>query len=189
MAQTEKPSLFELFLTFAKIGVMTFGGGYAMLPMLQREIVEKKKWCSEDDLLDYFAVGQCTPGIIAVNTATFIGYRTRGNLGGVIATLGIVFPSLVIITCLASVLEIYGDNPYVVKAFAGVRVAVSALITLSVIKLAKKSVVDVPTGILSALTLLLMLLFNLSPVIFVFVGIAWGIVFSLLTERRRGKTK
>ena len=89
----------DLFLTFAKVGVCTFGGGYAMLPILQREVVERKGWCSEEDLTDYFAIGQCTPGIIAVNTATFIGHRQKGILGGAFATLGVVFPSLCIINC------------------------------------------------------------------------------------------
>lgn len=102
-----KTSLVTLFATFAKIGVMTFGGGYAMLPMLQDEIVNRKHWCSEENLLDYFAVGQCTPGIIAINTATFIGYKTRGNIGGIVATLGMVFPSLVIISVVYHVLEAF----------------------------------------------------------------------------------
>ena len=88
--------LWELFITFAKVGVMTFGGGYAMLPILQREVVENKKWASEEELVDYFAIGQCTPGVIAVNTATFVGQKRRGVAGGILATLGVVFPSLVI---------------------------------------------------------------------------------------------
>ena len=94
----------DMFLTFAKVGVMTFGGGYAMLPILQREVVDSKGWATEEELMDYFAIGQCTPGIIAVNTATFIGQKNRGVLGGIIATLGLVFPSLVIITLLAGVI-------------------------------------------------------------------------------------
>ena len=90
--------LLQLFLSFAKVGVLTFGGGYAMIPLLEREIVEKRRWASSEELMDYYAVGQCTPGVIAVNTATFIGYKTAGNLGGIVATLGVVFPSFVIIT-------------------------------------------------------------------------------------------
>ena len=93
----------DLFLTFAKVGVCTFGGGYAMLPILQQEVVDRKGWCSEEDLTDYFAIGQCTPGVIAVNTATFIGCRQKGIPGGVLATLGVVFPSLCIITTLENV--------------------------------------------------------------------------------------
>ena len=88
--------LLDLFLTFARIGGLTFGGGYAMLPMLQKEVVENRGWATEEELADYFAIGQCTPGVIAVNTATFVGYREAGILGGVMATLGVIFPSLVI---------------------------------------------------------------------------------------------
>ena len=91
-----------LFLTFAKIGVLTFGGGYAMLPILQRDVVETKHWATEEELMDYYAIGQCTPGIIAVNTATFIGSKRKGFLGGVVATLGMVFPSLVLISIIAA---------------------------------------------------------------------------------------
>ena len=91
----------DLFLAFAKIGVMTFGGGYAMLPMLERELIDNRGWTTNEELMDYFAVAQCTPGVIAVNTATFIGYKLYGNLGGIVATLGVVFPSLVIITTIA----------------------------------------------------------------------------------------
>ena len=95
----------DLFWTFAKIGAFTFGGGAAMLPILQQEIVDKKGWCSEEELTDYYAIGQCTPGIIAVNTATFVGVKQKGNLGGVVATLGVVFPSVVIITIIAAFLR------------------------------------------------------------------------------------
>ena len=90
--------LLDLFLTFARVGGLTFGGGYAMLPILQREVVDKKKWATEEELADYYAVGQCTPGIIAVNVATFIGNTEAGILGGIFATLGVVFPSVVIIS-------------------------------------------------------------------------------------------
>ena len=96
--------LFDLFWTFARIGVVTFGGGYAMLPILQREVVETKGWATEEELMDYFAIGQCTPGVIAVNTATFVGQKNKGIFGGIVATLGVVFPSLVIISILAGVI-------------------------------------------------------------------------------------
>ena len=123
----------DLFLTFAKVGVCTFGGGYAMLPILQREVVEKKGWATEEELTDYFAIGQCTPGVIAVNTATFIGQKFRGNLGGTIATLGVVFPSLVIITLIAAFLTNFAEIPVV------------ALIAVSVLKLGKSTVKDAPS--------------------------------------------
>ena len=101
--------LLDLFLTFARIGGLTFGGGYAMLPMLQKEVVEKRGWASEEELMDYYAIGQCTPGIIAVNTATFVGQKTAGIAGGIIATLGVVFPSLIIITIIAAFIQNFSD--------------------------------------------------------------------------------
>ena len=109
--------LFDLFITFAKVGVMTFGGGYAMLPILQREIVENKSWATEEDLADYYAIGQCTPGIIAINTATFVGTKQKGIIGGIVASLGMVFPSLVIITAIAALLSNFADIPLVQHAF------------------------------------------------------------------------
>ena len=130
----------DLFYTFAKMGVCTFGGGYAMLPILQREVVEKKGWATEEELADYYAIGQCTPGIIAVNTATFIGYKLKSYAGGVIATLGLVFPSIVVITLIAAFLSNFADIPAVQHAMTGVNACVVALIASSVLKLGKTTV-------------------------------------------------
>ena len=138
----------DLFLTFAKVGVCTFGGGYAMLPILQRELVEKRNWTTEAEMSDYFAIGQCTPGIIAVNTATFVGHKLKGPVGGVVATLGLVFPCLVIIMLIAAFLQNFAELPVVIHAFNGVRACVCALILSSVLKLRKSTVVDVPTVII-----------------------------------------
>ena len=159
--------LWELFYTFAKVGVMTFGGGYAMLPILQREVVENKGWATEEELADWFAIGQCTPGVIAVNTATFAGRKVLGNVGGVVATLGVVFPSLIIISLLAGVITTFAEVAWVKNAFAGIRVCVCVLIFNAVVKLWKKSVVDKKTLALYAVILLASLLTDLSPVIFV----------------------
>ena len=145
----------DLFLTFARIGVCTFGGGYAMLPILQRELVENKKWATEGELADYYAVGQCTPGIIAVNTATFVGRGQAGVIGGVFATLGLVFPSLVIIMVIAAFLQNFMHITWVIHAFNGVRAGVVALILSSVIKLFKNAVIDWPTRIIYAVVLVL----------------------------------
>lgn len=145
----------DLFLTFARVGVCTFGGGYAMLPILQRELVENKKWATEDQLADYYAVGQCTPGVIAVNTATFVGSSRAGVAGGVVATLGLVFPSIVIILAIAAFLQNFMDIPWVIHAFNGIRAGVVALILSSVLKLYKTSVVDWPTRILYWVVLML----------------------------------
>ncbi len=161
----------SLFLAFAKVGALTFGGGYAMLPMLQREVVDTHGWATEEELADYYAIGQCTPGVIAVNTATFIGQKLGGPLYAAAATLGVVFPSLVIITVIAAVLQNFAELPVVKNAFAGIRVCVCALILNAVVKLWKKAVVDVPTTVIFVAVLALAVFTKLSPVIFV-VGAA-----------------
>lgn len=145
----------ELFLSFAKIGVCTFGGGYAMLPVMERELVDKKGWTTVDQLADYYAVGQCTPGVIAVNTATFVGSSRAGVLGGVVATLGIVFPSIVIILLIAAFLSNFMHLQWVIHAFNGVRAGVVALILTSVLKLLKGAVKDWPTRVIYIVVLAL----------------------------------
>lgn len=137
--------LLKMFLTFVKVGAMTFGGGYAMLPILQREIVEKNGWATENELTDYFAIGQCTPGVIAVNTATFIGHKKRGVIGGIVTTLGVVFPSLVIISLIAACLANFADIPVVKNALAGVNACVVALIASSVLKLGRTTLKNSPS--------------------------------------------
>ena len=175
--------LLTLFLTFAKVGVMTFGGGYAMLPILQREVVENKGWATDEELTDYFAIGQCTPGVIAVNTATFIGQKKAGIAGGIVATLGVVFPSLLIIVALAGVITSFSHLTWVQHAFAGIRVCVCVLIFNAVVKLWKKSVVDKKTLALYALILLASLLTDLSPVIFVLFAAVSGIVLQVALKK------
>lgn len=179
----EKPSLFDLFLTFAKVGVLTFGGGYAMLPILERELVDKHGWVTNEDLLDYYAVGQCTPGIIAVNTATFVGHKLMGNIGGIVATIGVVFPSLIIIMIIAGILTNFADNPYVKSAFAGIRVCVCVLIFNAVLKLWKSAIKDKAALIIFSAVFLISIFFNVSPVIFVIVCAAAGIVLSEMGVR------
>lgn len=159
----------DLFLTFARIGVCTFGGGYAMLPILQREVVENRGWATDDELTDYFAIGQCTPGIIAVNTATFIGQKKKGNLGGVCATLGVVFPSIIIITLIAAFLKNFAHLPVVAHAFAGIRACVCVLILNAVVKLKKSSVIDLPTTVIFLAVFLLSALWGISPALIVVI--------------------
>ncbi|MBP5162744.1 MAG: chromate transporter [Spirochaetales bacterium] len=180
-----KTSLWTLFITFAKVGVMTFGGGYAMLPILEREVVTNHKWTTGEQMLDYYAIGQCTPGLIAVNVSTFIGYKTRGLLGAIVATLGMVFPSLLIITALASVLKVFQDNVYVKKAFAGIRIAVCALMVSAVIGLVKKAVSNIPTAIVAVSALLLEVLLGFSPVIIVICAISFGLIMYFATVRKK----
>ncbi len=133
--------LLELFFTFFKIGAITFGGGLAMLPILDRELVEKKHWATNEELLDYYAISQSTPGVIAVNVSTFIGHKRKGIAGGIFATAGVVAPSLIIITLIAEFLSNFEDIVWVQKALLGINVAVTALLTYSVIKLSKKTLV------------------------------------------------
>ena len=170
--------LWKLFLAFARVGVMTFGGGYAMIPILEREIVDRHGWATEEELMDYYAVGQCTPGVIAVNTATFIGYKVAGTVGGVVATLGVVFPSVVIITVIAGILTNFADVPAVKSAFAGIRVCVCVLIFNAVLKLWKKAVVDKITLVLFLGVFLLSVFFDISPIVFVVFCAAAGIVLT-----------
>lgn len=175
--------LLELFLTFAKIGAMTFGGGYAMLPILERELVEKRRWTSSEDLMDYFAVGQCTPGIISVNTATFVGQRLAGVAGGIAATLGMVFPSLIIICFIAGMLTNFADIPAVKSAFAGIRVCVCVLIFNAVVKLWKGAVQDKAALLLCGVVFVCSSAFDLSPVIFVIACAGAGILITELGVR------
>ena len=170
--------LLSLFLSFAKVGVMTFGGGYAMIPILEREIVENRKWASSEELMDYYAVGQCTPGVIAVNTATFIGYRVAGPAGGVAATLGVVFPSVVIICLIAGILTNFADIPAVKSAFTAIRVCVCVLIFNAVVKLWKGAVKDKASLVLFLIVFVLSLFFDISPVVFVLFCALAGVVLT-----------
>ena len=179
--------LFDLFITFAKVGVMTFGGGYAMLPILQREIVENKSWATEEDLADYYAIGQCTPGIIAINTATFVGTKQKGIIGGIVASLGMVFPSLVIITAIAALLSNFADIPLVQHAFSGIRVAVVVLIFNSVLKLMEGALKDYFALGIFLLILLLALFTDIGTVYLVVISAILGIVINTLRKRKEAE--
>lgn len=175
----------DLFFTFARIGAFTFGGGYAMLPMLQAEVVNKKHWATEDDLLDYFAVGQCTPGVIAVNTASFIGYYKKGIPGCICATAGVVAPSIVIILVIATLLTNFATLPLVQHALAGIRIAVCVLILQAVIKLFKAGVKD-RVGILVFGIALILAVFDVVPtVVVVILAAVTGITVKTLEARRK----
>ena len=185
MKETSKfRELWVLFWTFAKVGVMTFGGGMAMLPILQREIVDSRHWASEEELADYYAIGQCTPGIIAVNTATFIGQKYDGVAGGIVATLGVVFPSLVIISILAGLISNFAELPWVKNAFAGIQVCVCVLIFNSLLKLLKKSVVDKRTAVIFLLVLAGGVFLKVSPVWFVVAAALAGIILKNLEAKK-----
>ena len=177
--------LWDMFITFAKVGVMTFGGGYAMLPILQREVVDNKGWATEEELIDYFAIGQCTPGVIAVNTATFIGQKKKGFAGAIAATLGVVFPSLVIISLLAGVIEAFSHLVWVQNAFGGIRVCVCVLIANAVVKLYKKAVIDTPSLLIYLLVTLGSIFISLSPVVFVIFAAVAGILLKAMGGKKK----
>ena len=184
-----KTSLWDLFISFAKIGAFTFGGGYAMLPMLKKEVVEKHKWTTEEELLNYYAVGQCTPGVIAVNTGTFIGHKERGVLGGIIATLGVITPSFLIILLIAAFLNGFQNNEYVIHALAGIKVAVAALVTNAVIGLWKKGVKDLLGIIIFLVVLALSLFLDVSPIWVVIAAIILGFVYGRFNNKAKGGNK
>ena len=165
----------EIFKVFFRMGAVTFGGGYAMLPILQREVVETRGWCTSEELTDYYAIGQCTPGIIAVNTATFIGFKLKGVRGGILATYALVLPSFIIIGIIAALLQNFADYAIVQNAFAGIRVAVTVLILNAVVKLLKSSVVDKLTLCIFLAVFLLAAVLDVSPVLFVLAAGLLGI--------------
>ncbi len=177
--------LFELYLSFFKIGLFTFGGGYAMIPMLEREIVTKRKWATLEELMNYFAISQCTPGVIAVNTATFTGYKRKGVLGGLFATLGVITPSIIIICLLAGILNAFSDNIYVKRAFAGISVAVCALMVSAIIKLFKAGVKDAFALTVALIALILALFFKVSNIIIVIAAGILGCIYKVITEKRK----
>lgn len=171
----------QLFSSFFRIGGLTFGGGYSMMPMLQKECVEKFGWCTEQELMDFYALGQCTPGIIAVNTATFIGHKIKGIAGSIAAALGVITPSIIIITIIAMFIEGFMDLPVVASAFAAIRIAVSALIVSSVIKLFKGGVIDVPTFIIFLVVAFLTTFVpSVSPIIIVLGSAVCGLVLKTI---------
>ncbi len=163
-------TLLELFLTFAKIGALTFGGGYAMLPMLERELVDNRKWVSEEELMDYFAIGQCTPGVIAVNTGTFVGYKIKGIMGGIAATLGVIAPSILIITIISAFISNFAELEIVKYAFNGIRVCVCVLVFNAVIKISKNALIDKWAIGIFLLVFVLSMFFDVSATILIVIA-------------------
>ena len=177
--------LLEVFLASFRVGIMTFGGGYAMLPILQREVVENRKWVTEEEVLDYYAIGQCLPGVIMVNTMIFIGQKRKGTLGGIAAALGAVCPALIIITIIAALLSGFAEAPIVKSAFAGVRVCVCVLIFNAVAKLWKSSVIDWKCFVIFVIVALGSLFTDITPVLFVVGSAAVGIAISCLGVKNK----
>lgn len=174
--------LWELFVVFMRMGAFTFGGGYAMLPIIQKEIVEKRNWATNEEIMDYYAIGQMTPGIIAVNTATFIGYKLKGIIGGIVATLGMVTPSIVIITIIAAFFKNFAHYPVVQHAFGGIRLVVIALIIQTVYTMAKKTIHDKLTIALFVVGFILLIVTPISPVWIIVCSALIGLVASRKKE-------
>lgn len=168
--------LFALYAAFFRIGGLTFGGGLTMLPMLKYELVEKKHWVEEDDLLDYYAVGQCTPGIIAVNVATFVGYKKKGIPGAIFSTLGMISPSLIIVSILALFLEQFMSNEVIAHAVGGIKIIVCALMLNTVVTMAKKTVKNVLAGVVCVIAFLLAMFSPIPTVLLVVAAGVFGII-------------
>ena len=171
--------LIQLFTAWFKMGLFTFGGGYAMLPMIQREAINKYHWASEEEIMDYYAVGQCTPGIIAVNTATFVGYKVKGILGGIAATLGVISPSIIIIFLIASLINNFSQLEVVQHALNGIKVAVCVLMFVAVEKLIKGAIKDKISFTLALVAFLLAYFTNISTVLIVLCAGVVGYVLFL----------
>lgn len=176
---------FELYRTMFLIGLTTFGGGYAMVSIIQRELGERKKWIDENELMDYIAISQITPGIVAVNISTFVGYKRKGVLGGIISTLGVITPSILIITIIAAVLVNFYDNEYVRHAFAGIRVAVCVLIANATISFLKKSLIDVLTIVLFAAVFIVAFFTSISTVYIVLAVILLSVIITIIKGCRK----
>lgn len=180
----ERKKLLDLFLIFLKLGTFTFGGGFAMIPLIEEEIVHKKKWADQQEIIDVFAVAQSIPGAIAINSATFIGYKIAGRKGAIVATIGVVIPSVFIITLIASVFSRFQDNEMVQAAFLGIRSCVVALIVSATLSMGKKVVIDKLTFILAVLTSVGILLLNLHPIITIITGGLIGLIIVKFLPQR-----
>ncbi|WP_178843856.1 chromate transporter [uncultured Treponema sp.] len=185
--------LTDLFCVMFKVGLCTFGGGIAMLPILELELVEKRKWATSEELLDWFAIGQSTPGIIAVNVATFTGYKKAGVLGGCISTFGMVCPSLIIITVIALFINNFAELEWVQKALRGINVAVAAILTSAVYKFSKKSVKNIFGFVLLVISFLLIFVFNVGTIWIILGSCILGVVLASFRgefkEQKEGEAK
>ena len=174
----------KLYLAFVKIGAFTFGGGLAMMPIMQRELIEKRGWVTEEELIDYFAIGQSTPGIIAVNVATFVGYKRLGWFGGIIGTLGVVTPSWVIIMLLAGAISSVDKYPLAQKALKGINVAVAALLTSVIVKFSKKTIKSVWNAFFMLLAFVLIYFFKVQSVWIIIAALVTGSLLTLYRQKR-----
>lgn len=179
----------DIFTCFAKIGAFTLGGGYAMIPIIEKEVVEKRKWIGEEDFMDILAISQSAPGILAVNISIFLGYRLKGVKGSIIATLGSIMPSFVIILLIAIFFTSYSHNESVIKVFQGIRPAVVALIAVPVVNMAKKAKLNIYTGALAVATAVAIVFLHISPIYILLVVGAGYFLLDFIKKRRKGDAK
>ena len=179
-------SLIQIFFSFARVGALTFGGGYAMLPLLQREMVERRGWLNDGDIGDHYALSQCSPGLIAVNMAVYIGYPLRGPAGALAAALGVIAPSVLVILLLASLLQRFAGIELMGHAFAAIRAAVAALVLQSVYRLYKSGVKDKPTLVIFTLALITGVLNIVNPVFVIMAAAVAGIAVRAAGKRKAG---
>ena len=178
----KKVSLWQIFITFFKTGLFTFGGGYAMIAILEKELVSKKNWITSEDMLDMLVIAESTPGVIAVNTATSVGYRLRGVLGAIIATLGVVLPSFVIICGLSFVIELVADNKWYKAAFTGVQACVTVLILNAFIKMSKQLKRDWFNIVLVIAAFGVAAFTHFNAIYLILIGGVLGITYTLIVE-------
>ncbi len=176
----------QIFSSFAKIGAFTIGGGYAMIPLIQKEVVEKKRWIDEEDFMDVLAISQSAPGLLAVNISIFLGYKLRGIKGSTVATLGSVLPSFLIILLIAMFFTGYQDNPVVIKIFKGIRPVVVALIAVPVVNMAKKAKLNIYTGTFAVATALLIAFLKVSPL---YILLVTGVAFVCMMFVKKNQDK
>lgn len=177
--------VWSLFLTFLKIGAFTFGGGYAMIPLIQEETVKNKKWLTDEDILEIIAIAESTPGPIAINAATFVGYRVAGFFGAFFATFGVVLPSFLIIIAISFVLRQFENLEVVKYAFFGIRAGVLALIVKALWSMYRQCRKNLPSYIVMAASFILVAVFDIN-VLWVIVGCAlFGLIVSFTVGRKK----
>lgn len=177
-------NLYSLFCILFKIGFFSVGGGYVMLPLLRRELVERRDWITDEELVNYYAIGQSTPGIIAINTATFIGFKRAGIIGSCVATFAMVLPSLIIIIIIAAFFSRFQGNPIVSSALCGVRIVVSLILVFTVFSLIRKTVKDWLSIVITSIAFIVIVVFRVSPILVVLSSAVVG----LLAGHLRNKT-
>ncbi len=182
-------SLWRIFLAFFKCGAVTFGGGYAMLPILDREIVEKRGWITKEEVMDYYAVAQALPGIISINVASFIGHKLKKVPGAIMGTLGVISPCIIVITAIAMLFSNFQDNVYVVHALQGINIAVAALIVNTIITMWKKGVKEIPQFLIFLLVFCLSLFVGgqQMPIYCVLGSMAVALLYKFIERRVRAK--